>query len=187
MKAHEAWKLIGEMNWGMSSNSCVMAKKWYREIGPRKMTELHKFVALRAEELYAAVQRHESETGDTLEVGSDDGFSDLRYHIVGQGLEVFEANLENPILMAERCKMGEYKESFDYVFFKPTVIVPTGKKAFKKAVDGLEGKLQAVTDYVEAIDMKLNSIRKLLDELEESRRLMSKYEKEQSEKPKKTA
>jgi hypothetical protein len=55
----------------------------------------------------------EADYGESIPCG-DDGFSDLRHHIVGLGKEVYEATMENPKLALERADSHDYVESFSY-------------------------------------------------------------------------
>ena len=115
----EAWALIEKMGWSKQADYNEIARTFFKKLGTLKMQKLEKFVKDRASELYSAVTKYESETGGELEVGSDDGFSDLRYHIVGMGKLIFDESLADPQLMQTRYSHGNYKESFIYCFMAP--------------------------------------------------------------------
>ena len=135
MTPQKAWALIAEIGWGTKSTDyAAIAKEWFAEIGTKGMQDLETFVDARVSDLYSAVKKYESEGGD-LKVGSSDGFSDLRYHIVGLGQAEFEKCMANPVLMQKRYLARKYEESFAYIFQKPAP--PRTKADKEKAVDEL--------------------------------------------------
>lgn len=149
MSPAKAWALIAEIGWGTkSTNTRALAKEWYKEIGTKGMEDLAAFVDARASDLYSAVRKYESEQGD-LEVGSDDGFSDLRYHVVGLGQAEFEKAFDNPELLQRRYQADEYTESFAYVFQKPDP--PRTKADKEKSVDKLLEAAQSINRTIRDI------------------------------------
>lgn len=149
MQPAKAWALIAEIGWGTkSTNNRALAKQWYAEIGTKGMEQLEAFVNARASDLYSAVNKYEEQHGE-LEVGSDDGFSDLRYHIVGLGQAEFEKCMANPLEMQKRYQADEYKESFSYVFQKPDP--PRTKADKEKSVDKLLEAAQSINRTIRDI------------------------------------
>ncbi len=149
------------MGWGRSSvNSEALAREWYTKIGIAGMKQLEKFVGARVAELYAAIEKHE-QTHESLDIGSDDGMSDVVHHVVGLGEEEFNACLKDPTLIEKRYLNNEYKESFAYCFHKPE---PPRTK-FQKEVTQQE-LLQAVADLekkIQEFDFQLAEIQGLVD------------------------
>jgi hypothetical protein len=54
-----------------------------------------------------------------IDYGSDDGSSDMRYHVVGLGQKEFDKVMRNPKLLAGRYRKGAYRECFGYCFHEP--------------------------------------------------------------------
>lgn len=140
-----------------------LAETYFKLLGKKKMRDLEQFVSARASDLYGAVKRYEADPaeggcgGRDLEVGSDDGFSDLRYHIVGMGKDEFDACMGDPEKMEIRSRKGEYTESFHYVFQEPE---PPRTKAQKdKAVADLLTAAEDFENLVQEIDGKLSNLR----------------------------
>lgn len=63
--------------------------------------------------LDAAITRWESDSGKKLECG-DDGYGDLKGHIIGRGKKMYEAALADPSIAYEASCNGSYVESFSY-------------------------------------------------------------------------
>lgn len=119
MTAEQGWKLVAEMGWSKEADIDAMAKFWWTKLGKETMEALRRFVDARCSDLYSAVNKYEQKNGE-LFVGSDDGFSDLRYHVVGLGQKAFEEAMQDPRKLQERYLKHDYKESFAYVFHEPT-------------------------------------------------------------------
>lgn len=149
----QAWALIEQMGWGRSSRNCAaLAREWYAKLGKTGMQALENFVGSRVSDLYHAVEKYEA-TGKSLEIGSDDGMSDLTHHVVGLGQTEFEKNLANPKLLARRYDKNDYKESFAYCFLEPE---PPRTKEQKEETQ--EALLQAVGELGRKIDGLCNSL-----------------------------
>lgn len=63
--------------------------------------------------LYGVIEKFEQANDVSCGCG-DDGFGDLRHHIVGMGKEEYEAVLEDPGLAVKRGQSYDYVESFAY-------------------------------------------------------------------------
>lgn len=147
MTAEQGWQLVAAMGWNKNADYKKMAAFWWAQIGSAQMEKLSKFVDARVSDLYWAVDKYEAEHLPHLEVGSDDGFSDLRYHVVGLGQVEFEKALKNPKLLELRYRKNDYKESFAYVFQKPDPPRTVDQKAasirlLKKNLDEMERQIR---------------------------------------------
>ncbi len=118
MTAEQGWKLVAKMGWSKEADIDAMAKFWWTKLGKETMEALRRFVDARCSDLYSAVNKYEQKNGK-LFVGSDDGFSDLRYHVVGLGQKAFEEAMQDPRKLQDRYLKHDYKESFAYVFHEP--------------------------------------------------------------------
>ena len=152
------WAVIAQMGWSKKANSSAMAKEWWGKLRKSEMEALSSFVSARVCDLYFAVANYENTHSTQLEVGSDDGFSDLWYHVVGLGQAEFDAAMKNPLLLQERYRKGDYKESFAYVFQKPDQ--PRTNEEKQKA-------LLDLLNQVEVINKEMAQIRNQIDILSE--------------------
>lgn len=119
----QLWARIEDLDWageqkGKPFDYTVRQAYGFDQYGTKGMETIHNFAIDRKNQLYNAIMKYEGFNGH-LDIGSDDGLSDLVWHVIGLGESVFHENLENPRLLEERYKKGDYKESFAYVFHKP--------------------------------------------------------------------
>lgn len=170
-----AWGIIGRMGWNNSKKNdyAAIAQKFFQELGAIGMKRLERFVFARASDLYSAVEKYEQEHGD-LEVGSDDGFSDLRYHVVGMGKVAFEMAMEDPKLLQTRYRAGLYQESFAYCFLEPDPPRTQEDKDrdFEKLVAAIKvarKDLDKAHNIIQALWAELNSIAVLADTVKKDR------------------
>jgi hypothetical protein len=174
----QAWKDIQVMGWAtVSEDYEAIARKWYAELGTAGMKQLEKFVGNRVAELYAAVEKYEK-THKALDIGSDDGMSDVLHHVVGLGEAEFNACLKDPTLIEKRYINAEYKESFAYCFQQPEPLLtkesfaycfqqpePLLTKAQKEETE--QALLQAVTELnkkIRAIDSQLTELQGIMSQ-----------------------
>ena len=116
------WNRVEALNWARNKDYQRTAKLVY-SLSPVLRDELINFVDDRVIALQTAIAKFEKDRGNSLDIGSDDGFSDVTYHIVGLGKKVWEAAMKNPLLVEKRyhAKYGTkagYKESFAYCFLE---------------------------------------------------------------------
>ena len=110
------WEAVAELDWATRSRQPrgyeVIKKQilaaWDREfiLGFRDLMR----VELR--DLDSAIEKWE-DANDELPCG-DDGYGDLKHHILGLGREVFEAEKADPALVLKRASEHDYVESFGY-------------------------------------------------------------------------
>ena len=121
------WPLIAVLDW---KNNCkdfeAIARRCINLVGADGWKKLDMFVTARVKELQRAIEKHEEVHGN-LRIGSDDGFSDVCYHVVGLGEEEFNRCMKDVTLVEKRyhAPYGSpdgYKESFAYVFLEPSKI-----------------------------------------------------------------
>lgn len=157
MTDQEGWQLIQTIGWGTKTTDYdAIAKEMFSNLGTEKANQLSVFVSDRVNELGVAVDNYERENNISLEVGSDDGFSDLRYHIVGMGQKEFVKCMGNPLKMQERYKKNQYKESFAYAFLAPTP--PPSKEENEATFENLTTNISTVYEELESIQYRLNVI-----------------------------
>lgn len=145
------------MGWStVTTDYQEIAKRFFKQFGKTGMEKLREFVDDRVKELGEAVEKYEREVGP-LEVGSDDGFSDLRYHVVGLGQEPFNWAMEYPKTLEHRYKGGLYKESFAYCFLEPEP--PRTEEQRKKTLANLMAKIEEVDKQARTLDAGLTLLR----------------------------
>jgi len=159
----QAWSLIEQMGWGRTSqNYDALAREWYAKLGKDGMNVLRNFVGSRVSDLYHAVEKYEA-TGKDIDIGSDDGMSDLLHHVVGLGESYFKSYMDNPKLLARRYREGEYKESFAYCFLEPE---PPRTKAQKdQAAEKLQKGFTALQSQFSTLQAEWNKFETMLDQL----------------------
>ena len=112
------WALIAEMGWACNPDYKTISRNAYAAWGKGVMTQLKDFVDARVSDLGKAVEKYEKDNLN-LCVGSDDSFSDIRYHVVGLGKYMFETCRKNPDRLASIYSRSAYTESFAYCFHEP--------------------------------------------------------------------
>lgn len=168
-----AWTMIQEMGWGTETTDYdALSEKFFEKWGKLKMQQLESFVSDRVYDLAKAVTQYEEKNNCPLQVGSDDGFSDLRYHVVGLGKKEFEKNLKNPKLLQKRESKGEYKESFHYAFQEPRPRMTEQQKTdtfadlanslneLYKQIEDIQSRLTTVSHKIYSIDVLLGNLKK---------------------------
>ena len=107
------WEIIGIVNWGKDFDYDRIKSWMLKHLTPENAEEFRKI----AREKWDAIDKM---VGDRCPAqGADDSHSDLFYHVIGLGKEVYEASLENYYILEERgqAPYGSpegYKESFLY-------------------------------------------------------------------------
>ena len=159
LTAIKAWALIAEIGWGRTTDYDDIAKTYFKLLGAAKMKQLHKFVLDRVCDLGNAVKLYENCDLDsgTLEVGSDDGFSDLRYHVVGLGKFAFEQAMEDPKLLEVRSRSGQYTESFAYCFHQPDP--PRTEENKLRSRELLVKNLAALEKDIRDLEFQMSTVR----------------------------
>lgn len=127
--------MIQEMGWKENNyDYTLIAKNLYLKYDKETIKELRKFVGLKVKELQDEVKDYETRHG-TMEIYSDDGFSDVCYHVVGLGEKEYLKVMNNPRLLETRYNgKGHYgyKESFAYCFHTLSYQVPVKEEVKKK-------------------------------------------------------
>ena len=119
----EMWKQVAKVGWERNNYDYKKIAKTIYSWPEYSRFCLRAFVGNRVDDLYNRVKEWEKDH-PRLNIGSDDGFNDVLYHIVGLGGKTFKAAMKNPILIETRynSKYGTkagYKESFAYCFHEP--------------------------------------------------------------------
>lgn len=178
----KAWEQIAQMGWStVTTDYQEIAKRFFKQFGKTGMEKLQGFVNARVSDLGEAVERYEREVGP-LEVGSDDSFSDLRYHVVGLGQVPFNWAMEFPKTLEHRYTGGLYKESFAYCFMEPEP--PRTEEQKKKTLANLMAKIDEVDKQARTLDAGLTLLR---DKLHTLSMLAATVKEDIEEKEKETA
>lgn len=108
------WKLVDEIGWGTKTVDYNNVRAGLiKKLTASQSKELTSTFNELSTTLTKAIETWEKAHGERLPV-SDDGFSDLRAHIIGLGKTVYEAVLKDPELAMRRANERQYKESFSY-------------------------------------------------------------------------
>lgn len=118
------WDLIKELGWGTKTTDCNKIQAYlFSTYDSRTVANLRSFVLSKQSELIRTIEKWEDNNRE-LNIGSDDGFSDVTAHVVGLGQSEFERVKVNPVLLEERYNkpyksLDGYRESFLYCFQNP--------------------------------------------------------------------
>ena len=121
MKIKSLWKQVEELGWKKNNYDYnKIEENILQTMTEENFKKLKLFVGQQVKALYGIVAEHEK-TNPVLKIGSDDGFSDVCYHIVSLGEKEYNRCMNNPLLIEQRynSKYGSeegYKESFAYCF-----------------------------------------------------------------------
>jgi len=112
------WKQVELMGWKANNYDFKLIAGNLSKKPKCTKNRICDFIHAKACELYAAIEKFEV-VQRKLEIGSDDGLSDVIYHIVGLGEAEFNLAVNDPTLIEKRYNSGYgsnegYKESFAY-------------------------------------------------------------------------
>lgn len=118
------WKMVDELQWNRLSKiddrnkykhtEALVVVPFFRKYGEETCIEFSKMVTCKHNELHDGVRKYEIEH-NVYSVNSDDGYSDMLYHVVGLGESIYNKSLNSPELVVELGNKGDYKECFGYL------------------------------------------------------------------------
>jgi len=123
MKKQYLWTLIERLGWERNNYDYKeISKVFWTQYTPEERAGIRKLIGECFQKMDAAERKYE--LSKPLDIWSDDGYSDVRYHVIGLGKEEFDKAVANPYLLEKRYKAGYgtkdgYKESFAYCFLRP--------------------------------------------------------------------
>lgn len=105
---NEFWSEVAALGWGTKTTDCdVIKKSLLKRWTPAKAEEMREVFSALKGRLYKVLDKVVDGVGD-------DGFDDLRSHIIGLGREEFERVLAEPKLAQKRIDKHDFVESFAY-------------------------------------------------------------------------
>lgn len=112
------WKKVESLGWAKDFDYNRIQEEVKKNV--YESFSIQCFVKEKRKELVQAIEQYEKEN-EKLNIGSDDGFLDVTFHIVGLGEKEWKKAIKNPKLVEKRynSKYGTkegYKESFSYCF-----------------------------------------------------------------------
>lgn len=111
MPDSEFWQIVDDIGWGTKTLNYKAGQiALVRRLSREQAKAMHQTFGKLDSALYRVLEPIADATG----LG-DDGFSDLRAHIIGLGKHEYAANLKDPSRALERARKGAFKESFSYV------------------------------------------------------------------------
>jgi hypothetical protein len=119
MNETDYWQLIRRIGWGTKTTDYKkVAIDLYKQLGKKEVKKFQDFVRARRADLVRTIHAYEYNNG-SLNIGSDDGFMDVTYHVVGLGYTDYMLAIHNPKLIEKRYIEHQYTESFAYCFLEP--------------------------------------------------------------------
>ena len=111
----EFWEIVEEIDWpnNTDTNPDIIKKGLLKRFSPKELVKFRERLDHVRGELIRALEDWERRCDKRLEC-SDDGFSDLTYHIVGCGKEEFAKTIKDPYRAYDRSRKFDYVESFGY-------------------------------------------------------------------------
>lgn len=167
------WKRIARMNWEASHDYDRIGREIFSKWTRSQIKTTKEFVGERVNELYAAMKRWEQDHRP-MDIGSNDGLSDVLYHVVGLGEQEFKKTMEDPTLLESRYNEGQYKESFAYCFQNPVPIkshLPSILSAIdsaKEMIQQMENELGTISANVENISQSLKTTWQRIDAIKQA-------------------
>lgn len=160
------WTLIADIGWPVKDIEAA-TRTFIKTYGIHRWKELDTFVDARVGELQRQIKIHESEHGP-LDIGSDDGFSDVCHHVVGMGEKEFNRCMENPMLVEKRYNEPYntpegYKESFSYFFLDPMPerTPEDTKNDLKKMIEqaaGVQKEIYRLSEVFNKLQMEISQL-----------------------------
>lgn len=177
MNEAQCWKLIEGIGWGTKTTDYrAVARQLYSTMSKSEVAELNTFVKKKVEQLGMEVARFEGDSGETLTLGSDDTFSDVRYHIVGLGEGSWKCAMLYPYYMEDYVVKGLYKESFAYCFHEPEPVRTEANKA--KSVQDLANGMRQLDEQINALQNAVDTVREKWSSLYRLGQLIEEMERE---------
>lgn len=103
----DMWDIVDQIGWGTKTTDYKFISRMLLKMSGTKRNEFEAFVRSKEAELSKRLY-------DIVDGPSDDGFSDLCWHIVGLGKIVFDTCMKDPLYAQELYDTDQYKESFAY-------------------------------------------------------------------------
>lgn len=104
------WKIIEKLNW--SGDYKETSKYLHKNFSQTQISDIENLVDAKVNQLKKVLDKYQKDV-EEIPV-SDDGYSDLLYHLVGSGKKEYETALKDPSYARAIC--SEAPESFAYVF-----------------------------------------------------------------------
>ena len=115
MPDQEFWQLVGQLGWGTRTTDYKSLERvLMARYTPDQAMAIQAAYDRFSEQLKQRLEQWErSGDGRAFRTG-DDGFWDLRAHIIGLGKREFDAVMADPRLAWERANANSYTENFSY-------------------------------------------------------------------------
>ena len=108
------WEAVTDLDWAGTEGDYKLLERGILENWDDDFTrEFDTLLREKTGHLYGVIDTYEKRNGVSCECG-DDGFDDLRAHIVGLGKEEYDAVLADPMRAVTRGQASDYIESFSY-------------------------------------------------------------------------
>lgn len=113
------WKVLEYADWGNTTDYKTIGREMAQVFTPQALEYTEKFYQEKLEQLNVVLGDHaEQKTGDRhgyYGLG-DDGFWDLRAHIIGLGEKFYSSVINDPEKAKVIADDGSYVENFGYIF-----------------------------------------------------------------------
>lgn len=113
------WRIIEFADWKNCKDYELIGDRMRQVFDPRALAKAEDFYHARLDELKRVLEDYaEAKTGNRNNYYGlgDDGFWDLRAHIIGLGEEFFLKVLKDPEIAKKMADEGDFKENFGYIF-----------------------------------------------------------------------
>jgi hypothetical protein len=112
------WRIIEFCDWENCKNEKEIGQKLMESFSPEDLVKMEEFYHTRLDEIKTILENHaEAKTGDRHNYYGlgDDGFWDLRAHIIGLGKQFYQSVLKDPEIAKKMADDGDFKENFGYI------------------------------------------------------------------------
>jgi len=113
------WRILEFADWKNCKDEELIGRKMQQVFSPYALDKAEDFYEERLDELERVLDDHsEKKTGDRNNYYGlgDDGFWDLRAHIIGLGEAFYKKVLKNPEIAKEMADKRDFEENFGYIF-----------------------------------------------------------------------
>lgn len=108
------WDLIESLEW--KKKDIPHSVKILESLGDALAELMLGFIFERMDELEQRMTEYFDSSDFTLSWEDEDQEDEVLAHIIGLGKREFDRSMKNPILVSMRAGIGDYEESFLYVF-----------------------------------------------------------------------
>lgn len=107
------WNIVDVVEWDRDWSYERIRKMLVKLYSKKQLKQIEEIANRKADKLEKVINKWMKENKKQPPY-SDDSYSDLRYHIIGLGKEIYDAAIDDPSRAYRRAVKEDYVESFSY-------------------------------------------------------------------------